>query len=122
MEYSQIGPIMTDLQKTLKAAERVICRYLHPTNGQKLLTLVVELGKSWEELRMRKTLLQDLQSQLTWTPPNLSDTEQKNRQHTPADMRLPKIHTAEECQGCVHSEKIHPQETGDPREWRSLVV
>jgi hypothetical protein len=38
-------PIMITLQKTEQAAERVRCRYLHPTNGQKLLTPVVELGK-----------------------------------------------------------------------------
>jgi hypothetical protein len=40
------GQTMTALQKTQKAAERVRCKYLHPTNGQKLLTPVVELGKS----------------------------------------------------------------------------
>jgi hypothetical protein len=46
MEYSQKkGPIMTTLQKTQQAAERVRCRYLHPINGQKQLTPVVELGK-----------------------------------------------------------------------------
>jgi hypothetical protein len=28
-----------------QAAERVRCRYLHPTNAQKQLTPVVELGK-----------------------------------------------------------------------------
>jgi hypothetical protein len=38
------GPIMTALQNIQKAAARV--RYLHPTNGQKLLTPVVELGKA----------------------------------------------------------------------------
>jgi hypothetical protein len=38
------GPIMTVPQKTQQAAERVRCRYLHPTNGQKQLTPVVELG------------------------------------------------------------------------------
>jgi hypothetical protein len=34
------GSIMTALQKIQQAAERVRCRYLHPTNGQKLLTPV----------------------------------------------------------------------------------
>jgi hypothetical protein len=46
------GPIMTALQKTQQAVERVRCRYLHPTNGQKQLTPVVELGmaeRSWGE-------------------------------------------------------------------------
>ena len=38
-------PIMTTLQKTQQTAERVRFRYLHPNNGQKLLTPVVELGK-----------------------------------------------------------------------------
>jgi hypothetical protein len=41
---------MTALRKTQQVAERVRCRYLHPTNGQKLLTPVVELGKSWKNL------------------------------------------------------------------------
>jgi hypothetical protein len=46
MECSQKkGPCMTALQMTRQAAERVICRYLHPTNGQKQLTPVVELGE-----------------------------------------------------------------------------
>jgi hypothetical protein len=47
---------MTALQKTQQAAERVRCRYLHPTNGQKLLTIVVGLGKSWKKLRKSVTL------------------------------------------------------------------
>jgi hypothetical protein len=47
---------MTTLQKTQQAAERVRCRYLHPTNGQKLLIPVVELGESWKKLRRRATL------------------------------------------------------------------
>jgi hypothetical protein len=41
---------------TQQAAERVRCRYLHPTNEQKLLTPVAELGKSWKKLRRRATL------------------------------------------------------------------
>jgi len=43
------GPIMTDLQKTQQATERVKCRYLDPSNGQKLLTPLVELGKNWKK-------------------------------------------------------------------------
>jgi hypothetical protein len=42
--------------KTLQAAERVRCRYLHPANKQKLLTPEVELGESWKKLRRRVTL------------------------------------------------------------------
>jgi hypothetical protein len=47
---------MTVVRKTQQAAERVRCRYLHPTNGQKLLNPVVELGKCWKKLRRRVTL------------------------------------------------------------------
>ena len=49
-------PSMTALGKTQQAAERVRCRYLHPTNGQKPGTPVFELGKSWKRLRRRVTL------------------------------------------------------------------
>jgi hypothetical protein len=42
MENLQKGPIMTVLQKTQQAAEKVKCIYLHPTNGQKQLTPVAE--------------------------------------------------------------------------------
>jgi hypothetical protein len=37
---------MTILQKTQQAAEKVRDRYLHPTNEQKQLAPVVELGKA----------------------------------------------------------------------------
>ena len=37
--------IMNALQKTQQAAGRIRCRYLHPTNGQKLADPAVELGK-----------------------------------------------------------------------------
>jgi hypothetical protein len=47
---------MTILQTTQQAAERVRGRYLHPTNGQKQLTPVVELGKIGKKLRRRATL------------------------------------------------------------------
>jgi hypothetical protein len=40
---------MTALQRTQQTAERVRNRYLHPMNGQKLLTPEVELEKSLEE-------------------------------------------------------------------------
>jgi hypothetical protein len=56
MECSQKGPILTALKKTQQATERVICRYLHPSNGQKLVTPVVELGKSCKKLRREVTL------------------------------------------------------------------
>ena len=44
-------PSMAALQETQQAAERIRYRYVHPINGQKLLTPVVELGKSWKKLR-----------------------------------------------------------------------
>jgi hypothetical protein len=40
------GSIMIVLQKTQQAAERVRFMYLYPTNGQKQMTPVVELGKT----------------------------------------------------------------------------
>jgi hypothetical protein len=47
---------MTVLLKAQQATERVRCRYLHPTSGQKLLIPVVELRKSWrKKLRRRVT-------------------------------------------------------------------
>jgi hypothetical protein len=47
---------MTPLWKTQKADERVICRYLHPTNGQKPWNPVVKIGKIWKKLWRRATL------------------------------------------------------------------
>jgi hypothetical protein len=41
---------------------------LHTANEQKLLTPVVEIGKSWKKLKRRVTLKDDLQFQFTWTP------------------------------------------------------
>jgi hypothetical protein len=54
---------MTVLWKIQQTAERVRCRYFHPSNGQKQLTPVVELGKGWKKLRRRATLNEDQQSQ-----------------------------------------------------------
>jgi hypothetical protein len=47
-EISKAGDhcVKSALQKTQQAAERVRCSYLHPTNGQKQLTSVVELGNA----------------------------------------------------------------------------
>ena len=46
MEHSQKCPSITALHKTQKATERVRCGYLHPTNGQKQMTAVVEFEKT----------------------------------------------------------------------------
>jgi hypothetical protein len=40
------GPGMITLQKTQQVAEIVRCRYLHPTNGEKQMNPLVELGKA----------------------------------------------------------------------------
>ena len=43
-------------QEPRMAAQKVRCRYLHPIDGQKLGTHVVELEKSWKKLKKRVTL------------------------------------------------------------------
>jgi primosomal protein N'' len=58
---------MTALRKAQQAAERFRYRYLHSTNGQKLVATLVELGKNWKKLQRRVTLEDDQQSQVTWT-------------------------------------------------------
>jgi hypothetical protein len=47
---------MTALQKAQQTVERTRCRYLQPTNVQKLVNPMVELGNSWKKLRRRATL------------------------------------------------------------------
>jgi hypothetical protein len=47
---------LTALRKTQQAAENVRYLYLYPTIRQKLLTPVVELGKSWKKLGRKATL------------------------------------------------------------------
>jgi hypothetical protein len=44
---------MSALEKNQQAAERVRWRYLHPANGQKQLTPVVELNRK----KLRRTIL-----------------------------------------------------------------
>ena len=46
-------PNMATLQETQQAAKRARCIYLYPTNGEKLESPVMELGKSWKKLRRR---------------------------------------------------------------------
>jgi hypothetical protein len=45
---------MAVLREAQQAAEGDIGRYLHSSNGQKLVTPVVELGKTWKKLRKRR--------------------------------------------------------------------
>jgi hypothetical protein len=47
---------MAVLLEAQQAAGRDICRYIYPSNGQKLMTPVVELGESWKKLRRGATL------------------------------------------------------------------
>ena len=49
-------PSMTVLPEAQQAAERVKCRYINPTNGQKVGTPVVELGEGWKKLKRKVTL------------------------------------------------------------------
>jgi hypothetical protein len=89
MECSQKG-IMTALQNTQQAAERVRCRYLHPTNGQKQLTPVVELGKATRRRAEEKgEPVGGPAVSINLDPQDLSNTGPPNRQHTPADRRPP---------------------------------
>jgi hypothetical protein len=48
--------------------ENMRCRYLHPTNGVKLGTPVVALGKRLEEAEEEGDPIGRSESQLTWTP------------------------------------------------------
>ena len=46
---------MAVFQEAQQAANLDRLKYLHPTNGLKSETLVVELGKDWKKLRRRVT-------------------------------------------------------------------
>ena len=46
---------MAAVQDTPQTAERVRCRYLHPTSRQKPRTPLFKLGKRWKKLRRRAT-------------------------------------------------------------------
>ena len=104
-------------RKTQQAAESIGCKYLHPTNGQKLLAPVVELGKSWKKLRRRANLKEDQLSQLNWTP-KISDTEPPTRQHTPADI-CPSTHIQQRTDRSVFNQR---RCTSLSRDWRPQGV
>jgi hypothetical protein len=55
-ESELIMHISMPITTAQQAAERVRCKYLHPTNEQKLVIPVIELEKSWKKLRRRETL------------------------------------------------------------------
>jgi hypothetical protein len=74
----------------LQAAERVRCRYLHTTNGWKLLTPVVELGRTkLEEAEEKGNLVGGPAFSTNLDQRDDSDCGPPTRQHTPADMRPP---------------------------------
>jgi hypothetical protein len=56
MEHSQKGTYHDCPVKDSTSSWKNHCWYLHPTNGQKLLTFVVDLGKGWRCLRRSATL------------------------------------------------------------------
>jgi hypothetical protein len=82
------GPSMTVPRKTQQAAKRVRCRYLHPTNGQK------QLNPGWNREKLKEA---EEKGEPVGGPAvsinldhwDLSNTGSPNREHTPADMRLP---------------------------------
>jgi hypothetical protein len=77
---------MTALQKTQQAAEIVRCRYLHPTNGQKQLTLLLNWGKLKEAEEEGYPVGEPAVS-INLDPRDLSNTGPPNRQYKQADMR-----------------------------------
>jgi hypothetical protein len=112
---------MTTFQKTRRAAERVRCRDLHPTNGQKLLTPIVELGKSWKKLRKMVILLEVQQSQLTWTTEISQILE-----HWPGSIHQliwgPQHINSRGLSGLgLVRDAPNPQKTEGPREFRVMV-
>ena len=112
--------IMTALWKTQQAAERVRCRYLHPTNRQKQLTPVFELEKAerfWGEgpsYRRNSSLILDPRDLSNTGPPTDSIHQLIwGTQHT-YNRGLPGL-----CS--FRDDAPNPQETGGPREFRGQV-
>jgi hypothetical protein len=69
---------MTTLQKTQQAAERVRYRYLHPTNGQKHLTPVVEIKKRLKEVKEKGDPVGGPAVSINLNPQDLSNTGSPN--------------------------------------------
>jgi hypothetical protein len=113
------GPIMSALRKTQQAAEKVRCSYLHPTNGQKKLTPVVEYWRL-KEAEKKVDPVGGPSASINLDLKDLSDTRPPNRQHTPAYMRPPTQYSRGLL--CwIRDDAPNPQETGGPREFRGLV-
>jgi hypothetical protein len=71
-----------------QAAEKVRCRYLHSTNGQKQLTPVVELKGKVKEAEKGDPVGRPAVS-INLDPRDLSNSGQPKKKHTPAYMRPP---------------------------------
>ena len=80
---------MTSLQKTQQAAERVKCRYLHPSSRVKMLPPIVELGERLEEVEEEGDPGGGPAVSTNLELYGLSNTGPPTRQHTQADMRPP---------------------------------
>ena len=80
--------MMTALPKTQQTAERVRCKYLHPTYGQKQLTPVVNWGRL-KDAEKKGSPVEGPAILIDLEPRDLSNTEPSNTQYTPADMRSP---------------------------------
>jgi hypothetical protein len=101
------GPSMTALRKTQETAERVRCKYLHPTNGQKLLTPVVELGKSWKKSCGGGWPCRKNNSLNEHGPPRSLRHWITNQAAHTHWYEAPNTYTAEDCLVWVQSEKMH---------------
>ena len=101
---------------------KVRCRYLHPTNEQKQLTPVVELGgKELEEAEEEGDPVGGPAVSIYLDSRDLSDTRSPTRQHTSDDIRPPPqyIYRIELLGlGSVREDAPNPQETGGPRKFR----
>jgi hypothetical protein len=100
------GPSMKVLRKTQQAAERVRCRYLHPTNAQKRLLPVVELGKSWKKLRRRGPCRKTSSLNNSWPLRSLKHCITKPAAYT-SWYEASNTQTVENQQVCVHSKMMH---------------
>jgi hypothetical protein len=69
---------------------------LHPANGQKQLTPVLELG-SLKEAEEKGDSVRGPAVSINMDPQDLSNNEPPNRKHSPADIRAPNTSTVEDC-------------------------
>jgi hypothetical protein len=99
---------------------------LYPTNGQKQMTPVVELGKDWknlEEAEKEGDPVEGPAISINLDSRDLSNTGPPTRQHAPADMR-PQHTNSRGLPGlCSFRDNApNPHKTGGLREFRYQVV